>query len=103
MKDLYIIWNVANNFQSGRGGEHSVEGDDANVYEWLQSEIQELYQSLCATPEDFIGVTLSSERFVHDLHGFHLDAWVIYLLTIYGINLQAWHRALTILKLTIHC
>ena len=40
---------------------------DTNVYEWLDSSMQELYRILCAkaTPEDFIGVTLSSERFVH--------------------------------------
>ena len=95
----------AKNFQSGRGGEHSVEEKgnieveshivitdviakrcwhfgiegremrvhirlppfDANVYEWLGRAMQELYRKLCATatPEDFIGVILSSERFVH--------------------------------------
>ena len=40
---------------------------DANMYEWLESAMQELYQSLCATttPEVFFGGTLSSERFVH--------------------------------------
>ena len=39
---------------------------DVNVYEWLEIAMQELYR-LCATtaPEDFISVTLSSERFVH--------------------------------------
>ena len=49
---------------------------DANVYEWLESAMQELYQSLCATttPEDFIGVILSLERFVTDLHRFHFGA-----------------------------
>ena len=45
---------------------------DVNVYEWLESAMQELHRRLCATaaPEDFIGVTLSSERFVHG------PAWV---------------------------
>ena len=40
---------------------------DVNVYEWLESAMQKLYRRSCATaaPEDFIGVTLSSERFVH--------------------------------------
>ena len=40
---------------------------DDNIYEWLERAMQELYRKLCATvtPEDFIGVTLSSERFVH--------------------------------------
>ena len=40
---------------------------DTNVYEWLETVMQELYQSLYATttPEDFTDVTLSSERFVH--------------------------------------
>ena len=38
----------------------------ANVYEWLESAMRELYGKLCATaaPEDFIGVTLSPERFL---------------------------------------
>ena len=48
----------------------------ANVYEGLESAMQELYGKLCAaaTSEDFIGVTLSSEDFFTVLHGFHLDA-----------------------------
>ena len=36
---------------------------DVNVYDWLESAMQGLYGNLLATatPEDFIGVTLSSE------------------------------------------
>ena len=91
---MLLFVHIAKNFQSGRGGEHSVE--EENVEEEprpptdvvtkhyrrfgiegreMRVKIQpppfdrrgELYRRLCATatPEDFIGVTLSSERFVH--------------------------------------
>ena len=75
---------------------------DANVYEWLESIMQELYRRLCATatPEDFIGVTLSSERFVHG------PAWISFRRVTDVSAYDLWDKLAsvdnTFFKLTIH-
>ena len=43
--------------------------ENANIYEWLEESMRNLHRQLCSRgdPNDFIGLTISSEKFNHGL------------------------------------